>query len=266
MTGRFADKAAVVTGAAAGIGRSIVEQLSAGGAQVLCTDLDEAGLDELKVAMPELETIPLNMTDESDVERLVSGAVERFGKIDMAFNVVGGARPGYLLDLTAEEWQASIDLTMSSVFFCLKHEGRHMVDRGRGAIVNVGSLNSLVPQPAASAYAAPKAGVEMLTRNAALEYTPEGVRVNAVLPGLVRTQRTARFLDDEAVYGVFKERIPMGRAADPEEIAPAALFLASDEASYISGASLVVDGGWAQTVYPDLSFLVGKPAWLSRER
>ena len=266
MAGKFKDKVALVTGAGAGTGRSIVERLSADGAHVVCTDINEATLAELKAASPEIETKVLDVTRESEVEALVHHAVSRFGHIDMAFNVVGGARVGYLLDLSIEDWQASVDLSLTSVFLCLKHEGRHMMKRGHGSIVNIASLNAHVPSHAASAYTASKAGVEMLTKNAALEYTPGGVRVNAVLPGLIKTPRTERFFEDVSVHDAFMAKIPMGRAASPDEIAAAALFLASDEASYISGSSLLADGGWELTAYPDLRFALGEPSWLAKEQ
>ena len=123
----------------------------------------------------------------------------------------------------------------------------------QGAIVNISSLNAHVPLFGGSAYASGKAGVEMFTKNAALELGRNGIRVNAILPGLVATPLTARFIGNEALYQDYIQRIVLGRAASPEEIAAPTLFLASDEARYVTGTSLVVDGGWEITNYPDLS-------------
>lgn len=262
MVANFKGKVAVVTAAASGIGREIVEQLYASGAHIVGADINEAALAELKSALPDVEIVTVDVTQEADVEAMTRLAAEKFGHIDIAFNVAGGARVGYLLDLDLKDWQASVDIGLTNVFLCLKHQGRHMVQRGSGAIVNVASLTSHLPLYAGSAYSSAKAGVEMLTRNAALEFTPYGVRVNAILPGLVQTPRTGGLFENKAVHDAYMARIPMSRAGSSREIATAALFLASDDASYISGASLVVDGGWEVTGYPDLRILHGNPTWL----
>jgi meso-butanediol dehydrogenase / (S,S)-butanediol dehydrogenase / diacetyl reductase len=143
----------------------------------------------------------------------------------------------------------------------MKHEARQMLGRGVGAIVNIASLNAHVPMHAGAAYASAKAGVEMLTKNGALEFTGQGVRVNAVLPGLVETPLTRRHFENREAHATFMARIPAGRAAQPAEIAAPALFLASDEAGYVSGASLLVDGAWAVSGYPDMRPFRGAPAW-----
>lgn len=139
------------------------------------------------------------------------------------------------------------------VFLGVKHQALYMKDNGGGAIVNVASLNAHVPMFYGAAYSSAKAGVEMLTKNAALELTQHGIRVNAILPGLVATPLTKDLTDQETIYEAYMERIPMGRPADPDEMAGPALFLVSDDASYENGTSLVVDGAWEVSGYPDLS-------------
>ena len=178
----------------------------------------------------------------------------RLSSLDIAFNVAGALRAGPIVDLDEKDWDFTVDLVLKGVFLSTKHEARHMKNNGvQGAIVNISSLNAHVPLFGGSAYASGKAGVEMFTKNAALELGRNGIRVNAILPGLVATPLTARFIGNEALYQDYIQRIVLGRAASPEEIAAPTLFLASDEARYVTGTSLVVDGGWEITNYPDLS-------------
>ena len=205
-------------------------------------------------------TTRCDVTREAEVEAMMALAVSRFGALDCAFNVAGASRPGYIVDLAEADWDFTVDLCLKGVFLGMKHAARHMLGRG-GAIVNIASLNAHVPMHGGAAYASAKAGVEMLTKNGALEMTPDGVRVNAILPGLVETPLTKRHFDNPAAHAAFLERIPMGRAAQPEDIAGPALFLASEEARYVSGASLLVDGAWAVSGYPDMRPFRAAPGW-----
>lgn len=252
--GRFAGKTALVTGAASGIGRAITERLIAEGARVAGGDLNKEGLAELAdIHGDTFAQAVCDVTSEADCEMLVSLAVARFGRLDTAFNVAGGNRSGYLLDQPEEDWQFTIDLCLKSVFLGVKQQARQMVRGGRGgSIVNIASLNAHVPMYAGAAYATAKAGVEMLTKNAALEFADYGVRVNAILPGLVETPLTRRHFDNADALAAFVERIPQRRPAQPAEIAAPSLYLASDDASYVNGASLLVDGAWAVSGYPDM--------------
>ena len=251
---RFAGKTALVTGAASGIGQAISRRLIAEGARVVGGDLNEPGLDAMALEFGDVFAFALtDVTSEADGEALVALAVERFGGLDAAFNVAGGNRPGYLLDQPEDDWQFTIDLCLKSVFLGMKHQARQMVRQQKGgAIVNIASLNAHVPMFAGAAYATAKAGVEMLTKNAALEFADRLIRVNAILPGLVQTPLTRRHFDNTDALAAFVERIPQGRPAQPEEIAAPSLYLASDDASYVNGASLLVDGAWAVSGYPDM--------------
>ena len=261
MTTRFQDKVAVVTGAASGIGLAITARLRAEGAKVLAADINADRLSALP-AGDDLLAVPTDVTKEADIETMVALAVERFGGLDLAFNVAGGSRPGYIVDLAEADWDHTVDLCLKSVFLGMKHQARQMMRRGRGgSIVNIASLNAHVPMHAGSAYVAAKAGCELLTRNGALEFAEHGIRVNAILPGLVQTPLTRRHFDNPDALAAFNARIPMGRPAQPEEIAAPALFLASGDASYISGASLLVDGAWAVSGYPDMRPFRGPVAW-----
>ncbi len=203
-----------------------------------------------------------DVTQEAASEELVATAVDRFGAIHAAFNVAGGARPGYIVDLAAEDWDFTVDLCLKGVFLGMKHQARQMMRQNAGgSIVNIASLNAHVPMHAGAAYVAAKAGVEMLSRNGALEFAPFGIRVNAILPGLVQTPLTRRHFDNPDALAAFVQRIPMGRPAQPEEIAAPAVYLASDDASYVNGASLLVDGAWAVSGYPDMRPFRGPIGW-----
>jgi len=259
ITDRFAGKVAVVTGAASGIGRAIATRLLAEGAKVVGSDLH--AIDDLGEGFV---GITGDVTKEAAAEELVAAAVDRFGAVHAAFNVAGGSRAGYIVDLAESDWDFTVDLCLKGVFLGMKHQGRQMMRQGSGSIVNIASLNAHVPMHAGSAYVAAKAGVEMLSRNGALELAEFGIRVNAILPGLVQTPLTRRHFDNPDALAAFEKRIPMGRPAQPEEIAAPALYLASDDATYVNGASLLVDGAWAVSGYPDMRPFRGPIGWNQR--
>lgn len=263
---RFANKTALVTGGASGIGLAITRRLIAEGANVAAGDLSKDRLDEYAAEFGDrFLGVSTDVTKEADVEQLVAQAADRFGAVNAAFNVAGGSRPGYIVDLAESDWDFTVDLCLKGVFLGMKHQARQMMRQGTGGtIVNVASLNAHVPMHAGSAYVAAKAGVELLSRNGALEFAAFGIRVNAILPGLVQTPLTRRHFDNPDALAAFVERIPMGRPAQPEEIAAPALYLASDDASYVSGASLLVDGAWAVSGYPDMRPFRGPIAWNAR--
>jgi NAD(P)-dependent dehydrogenase (short-subunit alcohol dehydrogenase family) len=254
VTDRFAGRTAVVTGAASGIGRAIARRFVSEGGNVAGGDIDEAGLRSLADELGErLVAARSDVTVEHDVAGLVAAAGARFGRVDAAFNVAGASRPALIVDMTEEDWDFTVDLCLKGVFFGVKHAARHMVDaERRGTIVNIASLNSRVPMFFGAAYAAAKAGVASLGASASLELAEHGIRVATVSPGLTDTPLVAPMMQLPGVEAAFMERIPLRRAATPEDIAAAALFLASDDASYITGVNLFVDGGWERSGYPDL--------------
>ena len=262
----LAGKVAVVTGAASGIGLAITRRLIAEGASAGVGDVNADRLDELTAEFGErFVGVKTDVTKEADIEQLMARTVDRFGEVNTAFNVAGGARPGYIVDLSESDWDFTVDLCLKGVFLGMKHQARQMMSQGKGGtIVNIASLNAHVPMHAGSAYVAAKAGVELLSRNGALEFAPFGIRVNAILPGLVQTPLTRRHFDNPDALAAFVERIPMGRPAQPEEIAAPALYLASDDATYVSGSSLLVDGAWAVSGYPDMRPFRGPMAWNAR--
>lgn len=250
--GRFDNKVAAVTGGASGIGRAVVRRWVAEGGRVAAGDVNLDGLAALQSELGDsVATVPCDVTREAEVQSLVATATERLGGLDAMFNIAGGSRGSLIMEMTEEDWDFTVDLCLKGVFFGTKHAGLAMRERG-GAIVNVASLNSVVPMFFGSAYSAAKAGVASLGQSAALEFAEHGIRVNTVSPGLTDTPLAQPLTQLAAVNEAYMERIPMKRAATPEDIAATCLYLASEDAAYVTGVNLFVDGGWAQTGYPDL--------------
>lgn len=253
-TQRFDQRVAVVTGGASGIGLAITRRLAAEGARVVIGDINAEQAERVcRELGPTVIATRVDVRVESDVAAMVALAVERFGALDLAFNSAGLGTHVEIVDMPVEEWDKIVDICLKGVFLCVKHQGRAMRESGRGgAIVNVASLNSRVPSYGGAAYAAAKAGVAMLSSNAALELAPDRIRVNAISPGLTETQLTTGVHQIPELDATFIERIPLGRWATPEDIAAPALYLASDDAAYVTGINMFVDGGWEMTAYPDL--------------
>ncbi|ANU26297.1 SDR family NAD(P)-dependent oxidoreductase [Planococcus versutus] len=250
----FQGKVAIVTGGASGIGSAITHRLLEAGVKVAVADLNEAKLKEMEDANAgNLIGVVANVTKEADIEALVKKTVEAFGSLDFAFNVAGASKAGAITEQSEEDWDFTVDLCLKSVFLSVKHEAKYMKEHGGGAIVNIASLNAHVPMFYGAAYSSAKAGVEMLTKNAALELAQHQIRVNAILPGLISTPLTSDLTKVEAINDAYMDRIPMRRAGEADEMAGPALFLVSEDASYVNGASLLVDGAWAVSGYPDLS-------------
>lgn len=253
FAGRFDGKTAVVTGGASGIGLAIVRRLVAEGGRAVVGDVNPASLDALADELgDDVVTVAVDVRDEAGVQVMVESATQQFGRLDIACNCAGLSVPGELMDLSEQDWDTVLDICLKGTFLALKHESRAMAQSGGGAIVNIASLNSHVPMIGGGAYCCAKAGVEMLSRNAALELAPRGIRVNTVSPGLTDTPLTAGLRDLQGLEGSFLERIPMKRWGTPEDMAAAALFLASDDAAYVSGSNLFVDGAWETTGYPNM--------------
>lgn len=250
-------KTALVTGGNSGIGKATVEHLLAYGSNVVVLDLGDNNLKDFEAYKDgRLVTVNGSVSNEDDVKKAVQTALDTFGKLNFAFNVAGIVKTELIINQDVEDWKKTLDVDLIGVFLCLKHEARAMrLNNDGGAIVNIASLNAHVPMIYGSAYVAAKAGVEMLTKNAALEFAHYHIRVNSILPGLIATPINTNVLNDENTYGKFKERIPLNRAAKPDEIAEPAIFLVSENASYVNGTSLVVDGGWEITGYPNLADL-----------
>jgi NAD(P)-dependent dehydrogenase (short-subunit alcohol dehydrogenase family) len=253
MGTRLDSKVAVITGGASGIGRRTAELFIELGARVVLGDRNEALLHECATALggEVCATAVIDVTKEGDLRRVVQTAVDRFGQLDIAVNSAGIGALAPILEQPAGTWRAVLDACLTGVFFSVKHEARQMLAQGGGgAIVNIASINARQPAEGMSAYCSAKAGVEMLTRVAGLELGPVGVRVNAVAPGFVQTPMTAGARP--MVAQRFVDMIPMGRPGTPGDIARAVAFLVGEDASWVNGETLVVDGGEVSREYPRL--------------
>ncbi|MFF4215464.1 SDR family NAD(P)-dependent oxidoreductase [Streptomyces nondiastaticus] len=250
MTARFTGKTVLVTGGGTGIGQAIALAFAREGARVVVAGRREEPLKET-VAYVEAEggeavAVTADVTRSEDVRALVEQAVARFGSLDVAVNNVGLAvPPAKVADVPEEDWDRIVETNLKGVWLSMKHEIGHMRAHGGGAIVNIASnVGAHRRKPGFGAYTATKAAVSALTRNAALDHIGEGVRINAVSPGPVETPMSSRPGEsslDKAER--MRREVPAGRAGTPDEIAAAVLHLASDEAGYIVGADLVLDGG-----------------------
>lgn len=249
---KFNGHTAIVTGGASGIGLAIAKELMENNIQVVAADVNEKALKENEDNYNLYEGKIVDVTNEDQVENLVNEVAETYGSIDYSFHVAGASKSGLIVDQKLEDWNFTINLVLNGVFLFTKHVARKMKEQNYGKIVNISSVNAHIPMFFGSAYSSAKAAVENLTRNAALELAQYNINVNVVLPGLVGTPLTKSMTDDEKLNQRFMERIPAKRAGEPSEIAKPAVFLATEDAKYINGTSLAVDGGFEITGYPDL--------------
>lgn len=254
MSDRLSGKIAVVTGAANGIGKATAERFAREGAALVLGDVESAAVEALARTLRDrgaaATAVAGDLTREPDVERLVAGALDAHGRIDVLVNNLGGAKAGKLWELSLETWEAVIALNLRSLFLCTKHAAKAMVAQKSGAIVCLSSgAREGTPWSAYyggnAPYSTAKAGVHGFMRNAAMELAEHGVRINAVGPGPIDTERVGQSLRrlNETVELSPNKMTPMGRLGTPDEVANAILFLASDEASYITGHTLAVAGG-----------------------
>lgn len=241
---------ALVTGCGAGIGRAIALEFAAHGAHLILGDIDPAGGEEtarmVRAAGREAFFLPADVTRTDEVEALVSQGVARFGRLNHAVNNAGieGDLMVPVTDYSEATWNRVLAVNLTGVFLCMKHELPHLVS-SKGTVVNIASVAGMSGGRMGSAYYASKHGVIGLTRAAAMEYAKQGVRVNAVAPGVVETAMTERSLgQDERATARTMATHPLGRFATPEEVARAAVWLCSPAASFITGHALPVDGGY----------------------
>jgi NAD(P)-dependent dehydrogenase (short-subunit alcohol dehydrogenase family) len=247
-------KGTVVTGAASGIGKAIATAFIEAGAGVVLCDVNAKALDDTARTLGERAIARFtDVSDEGQVEGAMRAAREAFGSLDVVVNCAGFGAITPLTELTGEKWRAVQGVSLSGVFYGVKHAARQMLQQGRpGVIINISSVNGRQPGEGQLAYCAAKAGVDMITRCGALELGGRGIRVVGIAPGLVETPLTRKELEDPAMRELFLGIIPMNRPVAPEEIAAAAVFLASDHARSINGETIAIDGGSLTRGYPAL--------------
>jgi NAD(P)-dependent dehydrogenase (short-subunit alcohol dehydrogenase family) len=252
--GVFDGKGAVVTGAASGIGKAIATAFVEAGAGVVLCDLNAEALDTVARGLGDHAVGRVtDVSDESQVDGAMRAARDAFGSLDIVVNCAGFGVIAPLTEVTAEKWRSVQAVTLGGVFFGVKQGARHMLEQGRpGVIINISSVNGQQPGEGQVAYCAAKAGVDMITRCGALELGGRGIRVVGIAPGLVETPLTRKELEDPATRELFLSVIPMKRAVGSQEIAEAAVFLASEKAGSINGHTIVIDGGSLTRGYPAL--------------
>jgi NAD(P)-dependent dehydrogenase (short-subunit alcohol dehydrogenase family) len=241
-------RTAVVIGGTSGIGLALVRGLAEAGANVIPTgrrtDLVQSAVTLVEGAGRQSMAMPCDVTQRASLEELLKAATAKFGVVDILVNCAGTTRRTPTLDLSEEEWNHILEINLNGIFRACQIFGRHMVERKYGRIINIASLSSLVALYEVTAYSVSKAGVASLTRSLAVEWARYGVCVNAIAPGVFRTDLNAGLLDGTARGKEFLLRTPMGRFGNVNELSGACVFLASEAASFVTGQLLVVDGGF----------------------
>jgi NAD(P)-dependent dehydrogenase (short-subunit alcohol dehydrogenase family) len=247
-------KVALITGGASGIGLATAARYVNEGAKVVIADLNSDLMGDAKKQLGDAcATIETNVTNESDVEHAVAYATKEFGRLDIGVNSAGLGTYALITDQTEEQFDTVINTCLKGVFFSMKHQGRQMITQGGGGvIINISSLSSQQPGEGQSAYCSAKAAVNMITSVGAMEMGPHNIRVCGIAPGLVYTPLTEVIKETSALNEAYLENTPLGRAGIPEDIANSALYLASDESSWVSGITLTVDGAAHTKRYPEL--------------
>jgi len=247
---KLKEKVAIVTGGGRGIGQGIAVRFSVEGAKVVIADRDlvtaEVTADAIRSNGGEVLVVSTDVSQKSQVDALIQTTIEHYARIDILVNCAGIAGGnGPFLKIPVHIWQQVIDVNLTAVFLCSQAVAKAMVAQGiRGRIINIGSLDSFVAEREAAAYAASKGGVLLLTKAMAVDLAQYGILVNCIAPGSIRVQRNSARFDSESVRTALTKAIPLGHTGMPEDIAAAAVFLTSDDSTFITGASLMVDGGY----------------------
>jgi gluconate 5-dehydrogenase len=246
---RLAGKVAIVTGAAMGNGKAIAFGLAKEGAKVTIIDIDSAGADQTAKEINKLGGNSISqvgdVADPEDVSKALKATLEKFGRIDILVNNAGIIKKVPFLEFSREDWDRILRVNLTGSFVCSQKVAEAMKKQGRGgSIINITSISGDMARPSTAAYAASKGGLKGLTKSMAVDLAKYKIRVNAIAPSYVKTPLVEKVLQDQAFYNEVVSRIPLGYIASSEDLVGPAVFLASDESSYMTGAVLMVDGGW----------------------
>ena len=248
----LAGRAAIITGGNGGIGLGIAEGLARAGASVAIAARDRSKTDRAVKGLSELGTkvigLEIDVADEASIANAVSAAAKELGRLDVLVNNAGIAVRKQPQEYSAAEWDQVMDVNLKGTFLCARAAYPHMVEAGGGSIVNIGSMTSIFGMDWVSSYSASKGGVVQLSRSLAIAWAGDGIRVNAILPGWIRTELTSGYWtnpDNKDRFALINRRIPAGRWGEPADLAGLAVFLSSDAAAYVTGAAIPVDGGYS---------------------
>jgi NAD(P)-dependent dehydrogenase (short-subunit alcohol dehydrogenase family) len=239
---KLENKAAIITGASSGIGKAIAEKFVSEGASVVFSDVNESDVSRFG---NKANFVKCDVSKSEEVDNLVKVCLEKFGKVDIMVNNAGIGSTGDTLTMTDDVWRKTIEINLSGVFYGIRSAGRAMKEKGiKGSIINMTSILGSVGFEGAMAYCASKGGVNQLTKSGALDLAPLGIRVNAIAPGFIKTNMTKGVQEDQNMLKMVNGMTPLGRMGEVEDIANAALYLASEDSGYVTGSVLYVDGGW----------------------
>lgn len=249
---RLKNKVAVVTGAASGIGKSIAEVYGKEGAKVVIADIQEEPREggtptheKINKDGGEAIFVETDVSSEDEVDRLVEKTIEKFGQIDILVNNAGIFYQDKIHESETEDWKNLIDVNLHGTYLCTKKVINHMLDNGiEGNIINISSIAGTVGYAETPAYCASKGAMTNLTRELAVDYAGEGININSISPGVIETEMTDDFLSDPEMKAFMEQNTPYKRLGKPEDIAYAAVFLASEESNFINGEDILIDGGW----------------------
>ncbi len=246
LTGQIA----IVTGSARGIGQSIAVELARQGANVVVTDIipGNATVNKIKALKRKSFFVKVDVSKKEEIENVVMETIKKFKKIDILVNNAGIFQVGPSETFSEEDWEKTININLKGYFLFAQTVGKHMLKKKKGCIINVASVAGIRGYAQAAAYCASKGGINLLTKSLAAEWSPLGIRVNSICPGIIETAMTKDLLADKKTKQGMIMKVPLRRTGKPIDIAGGAVFLASDASSYITGQELVIDGGWTCTL------------------
>ena len=239
---KLENKIAIVTGASSGIGKAIAEMFVTEGASVVFSDINDCDINRFS---DKAVFVKCDVSKSNEVDSLIQSCVDKFGKVDVMVNNAGVGSLGDILTTSDDVWHKTIEINLSGVFYGIRAAGRVMKEKGiKGSIINMASILGTVGFNGAISYCAAKGGVNQLTKASAVELSKLGIRVNSIAPGFIKTKMTEGVQEDQNLLNAIDAMTPLGYMGEPDDIANAAVYLASDESKYVTGSIMYVDGGW----------------------